>query len=289
MAAKKYEELTFVDDFMFCKILQNNVSLCKELIELILEKKISRISFPERQKTIEITSDGKGIRLDVYVEGSTEVYDVEMQAVNKKNLPKRSRYYQGMIDLNLIERGADYEELKKSYIIFICTFDYFEQGLHRYCFENRCVEIPSLSLFDETMKIFLCTGGNETDISAELKEFLDFLNGNKAGDVFTQKLEDEVKKAREHEEWRQEYMTLLMRDRENQRIGREEGLEEGKCRTLVSLICKKIKKKYSITQIAEALEEEESTIREIYNIAVKYAPEYDEEKIFTAWKEIHND
>ena len=38
--AKRYEELTFTDDFMFCKVLQNNPDICKELAELILGKKI---------------------------------------------------------------------------------------------------------------------------------------------------------------------------------------------------------------------------------------------------------
>lgn len=37
---KKYEELTFTDDFMFCKILTNNPELCHELLELILGRKV---------------------------------------------------------------------------------------------------------------------------------------------------------------------------------------------------------------------------------------------------------
>ena len=28
---KRYEELTFTDDFMFCKIMMNNEDLCREL------------------------------------------------------------------------------------------------------------------------------------------------------------------------------------------------------------------------------------------------------------------
>lgn len=40
---KKYEELTFTDDFMFCKVMQNNPDLCKHLIELIIGKKITLI------------------------------------------------------------------------------------------------------------------------------------------------------------------------------------------------------------------------------------------------------
>jgi len=33
---KSYEELEFTDDFLFCKIMENNVDLCKELTELIV-------------------------------------------------------------------------------------------------------------------------------------------------------------------------------------------------------------------------------------------------------------
>lgn len=45
--------------------------------------------------------------------------------------------------------------------------------------------------------------------------------------TFVQRVDDEVKKAREHEEWRLEYMTLLMRDNEMREKGRQEGRQEG--------------------------------------------------------------
>ena len=65
---KSYEELEFTDDFLFCKIMENNVDLCKELTELILNRKIGKIIPKGPQKAIEITSDGKGVRFDVYME-----------------------------------------------------------------------------------------------------------------------------------------------------------------------------------------------------------------------------
>ena len=93
--SKSYEELTFVDDFMFCKIMTSRPDLCKELLELVLDIKIKEINFPESQKSIEHTYNGKGIRLDVYVDDDEgTVYDLEMQAVVKRELPKRMRYYQ---------------------------------------------------------------------------------------------------------------------------------------------------------------------------------------------------
>lgn len=48
------------------------------------------------------------------------------------------RYYQGMIDLNILEKGGDYNKLKKSYVIFICTFAPYGQGRHLYTFEYLC-------------------------------------------------------------------------------------------------------------------------------------------------------
>ena len=146
-----------------------------------------------------------------------------MQVSQKSNFPKRMRYYQGMIDLNLIERGADYNDLRKCYIIFICPFDVFEKGLHKYTFENQCIEMPELKQDDETRKIFLCAGGTADDVSDDMKDFLDWLIGKQGKSELVKALDNAVQKARNHEEWRLEYMTLLMRDQEMIRRGREEG------------------------------------------------------------------
>lgn len=223
---KKYEELTFTDDFMFCKILTNNPELCHELLELILGRKVGAFTRLDKQKPIEITADGKGVRFDVYSEDdSNTVYDCEMQTTDNRNLPKRTRYYQGMIDLSLIERGADYNKLKRSYIIFICPFDEFKLGLHKYTFQNRCNEQPELVLGDESTKIFLCAGGDANDVSDDMKEFLEWLTTGKTGQCeLVNNLDHAIQKARDHEEWRLEYMTLLMRDQEMMKKGRNEAI-----------------------------------------------------------------
>ena len=127
MQQKKYKELRFTDDFMFTKVMVNNPEICRKVLERILAIKINKVMMPEKQKTIEILSDGKGIRLDVYVDDDKgTVYNIEMQSVLKGHLPKRSRYYQGMIDMNLIERGARYRDLKRSFVIFICLSEIFK-------------------------------------------------------------------------------------------------------------------------------------------------------------------
>lgn len=119
-----------------------------------LTLRLRRFNIPNEKKTIEARSDGKGIRLDVYVEDANEErwFDVEMQVADSANLAKRMRYYQGLIDLDKLKRGQHYGELGKSFIIFICPFDHFKQGRHVYTFRERCDQDTALVL--EQQKFF---------------------------------------------------------------------------------------------------------------------------------------
>ncbi|WP_405376448.1 Rpn family recombination-promoting nuclease/putative transposase [Pseudobutyrivibrio sp.] len=240
MYQKKYEELKFTDDFMFCKILMGNKDICKEIIELLLGVKVKNIVYLEEQKPIEITSDGKGIRLDVYLEDGNTVYDLEMQTTISKDIAKRSRYYQGMIDLNLISRGAAYSELKESYIVFICLEDLFKKNRSLYTFSNICLEDNELILEDGTTRVFVNASGSRDGLTSAQIAFLDYVSGKEPTDELTTKLSMEVKRARDKEEWRNEYMTLLQRDREKYEEGkvegRAEGKAEGKAEALIALV-----------------------------------------------------
>lgn len=223
-----WEELSISNDFMFGKVMQDP-ELCKELLQRILpDLKIDHIEYPELQKSIKPDVDARSVRLDVYVQDNKDiVYDIEMQVSDTKELPKRSRYYQSMIDLQLIEKGQHYKKLNRSYIIFICPFDAYGKGRHIYTFENICKEDNSILMGDEAVKIFLNANGTMGDVGDELKAFLDYVAGKRPEDSYVEKLEEAVREARKNREWRHEYMTLLMRDQENVEIGREQGRKQG--------------------------------------------------------------
>ena len=233
-AIKAWEELEIKDDFMFAKVMRDK-RICKMLLERLLQTKIRDIVYLDEQKTIDIEKDAKSVRLDVYLEEENRVFDLEMETTNKGNLPKRSRYYQGMIDLNTIEKGENYKKLKESYIIFICTFDPFHQGKAQYTFENLCLEDKELKLNDGAKKVFFNAKDYINAEDEEVREFLKYVNGEKSDNPFVKEIEDKVAQVKKNEEWRLEYVTLLMRDQENQEIGieigkelgREEGREEG--------------------------------------------------------------
>lgn len=115
---EKWENIGLANDFLFGKVM-SNPKLCKKLLELIIpEMRIERIEYPELQKSIKEDADARSVRLDVYVKDDKEtVYNIEMQTTSAGELPKRSRYYQGMIDLQLLDKNESYKKLNKSYII----------------------------------------------------------------------------------------------------------------------------------------------------------------------------
>ncbi len=228
----EWEKLGISNDFLFGKVMQD-AKLCKELLQIIFPNmKIDHIEYPVLQKTINMDADAKSVRLDVYiVDNKGTVYDIEMQMADTKELPKRTRYYQAMMDLEMIDKGQSYKKLKKSFVIFICPFDLFNEGRHLYTFKNVCMEDKKILLGDDTTKIFLNTEGKMADVNQKLIAFLDYVAGKKSDDPFVQKLENAIKIAKQNREWRHEYMTLLMRDQENI----EKGIEKEETRIIIRL------------------------------------------------------
>lgn len=236
---KSVKELNLEDDFLFAKVMTDEY-VCKIVLEKILNIEIKEVKMPEEQKVINILAENKGVRLDIYVnDDQNTVYNIEMQKGTDTNLPKRSRYYQGNIDINMITKGKKYNELRKCFVIFICTtFDPFKQGRHLYTFENRCNEDPGLVLGDETTKVFLTTCGTLNDVDQEMLEFLAYLKNstdavaNQSRSQLVHEINKRVKLIKEDKRTEVEYMTLLERDEKN----REEARNEERIRFAQKLI-----------------------------------------------------
>lgn len=221
---KVWESLQIKNDYIFSKVMRDK-KICIALLEKLLKLKIRDIKYLEEEKAIDIEYVAKSVRLDVYVEEDNRVFNLEMQATSKKEMPYRSRYYQGIIDLNSIEKGARYKELKESYIIFICTFDPFKKRRARYTFENLCIEDNKIQLKDGTKKIFFNSTDYEKEEDKDVREFLRYVNGEKSDNSFVKVIDDEVIKVKSSEEWRREYMTLLMREEDIRDETREKDIK----------------------------------------------------------------
>ena len=233
MTIKPYEELTIQDNFIFQKVMRNK-RICKQTIERLLDIDIKDICYPEEEKSIDIRLDSKSIRMDVYVnDDKGTVFNIEMQtSKDMEELVKRTRYYQALIDIDLLEKGQSYSALNDTYIIFICTFGVFTGNRHKYSFKNLCIEEQGLSLDDGTTKLFLSTKGTADDISKPLKYFLDYIDGKEPADELMQEIDNEVDTIKRCDEWRRDYMTLAFEMDRKFAEGKAEGLAEGKAEGL---------------------------------------------------------
>ena len=223
---KPIEELTFVDDYMFGFILQNE-KICKELLERLLKIKIEKVVYPELQKSITPYYETKGVRLDVYVKDSDRVFDIEIQNSKNIDLPKRTRYYQSMIDIDSLLKGESYSELKESIIIFICTFDPFGENLPCYTFKNLCIENIQLELNDQAVKKIYNSTAYMKESDVEISAFLEYINTRTPTDDFTKKLSHLVEEAKLNNIFRDKYLTMNIHDQDITKEAYEEGLSAG--------------------------------------------------------------
>ena len=221
---KPWEELTIADDYMF-KLVMRHPHICKRLIEKILKIKIKHITYLDDEKTLKFRYDGKGVRLDVYVEGDGTIYEIEMQVrdYGDKEMAYRARYYQSMIDVESLPAGTKhYNKLKNSFIIFICPFTMFDKKRHMYTFRNLCIQDDKIELDDGSTKIFLCAGGSIDDVSPDIKAFLDYIKGSSVKDDFVNEIDEYIQEIKINKEERVSYMTFEMKMME----AREDGLIE---------------------------------------------------------------
>ena len=230
---EKWKNATIANNFIFYKVMHNNPDVCKELLEILLQIKINHITM-HTEESIEVDYGKKGVRLDVYAVGSSQAYNLEMQATDTEELPERARYYQGILDVQELNQGDDYKDLKDSYVIFICVPDIFGKGLAKYTFENLCMENPDIKLNDRAYKYFFIAKNYDTILDDKQKAFLKLVMSPdaKGSNSFTEKISKLVEEAKQNSQWRKQFMDL---EREKARKFRE-GKAEGKQEDAIALL-----------------------------------------------------
>ncbi len=239
-------DIPLENDAMFSTVMQHE-DACRGLIETIFEgRRVRRLQYkdmpPTSQKSIVFDPANKSIRLDVYFEDGDTVYDIEMQKVDTGNLPLRARMYSSMMDANMLDKGLEYEQLKDSYVIFICMFDLFERGRTKYTFRSICEEDKDLPLGDGRCIMFLNTKGSIGELGADMDAFFGYLNGGASsigtgkdsGSEFVEIVDNYVLDINGDEDWRQGYMkyelNLIEKYKEGEASGEAKGISIGEAR-----------------------------------------------------------
>jgi len=164
---------------------------------------------------------------------------MEMQVDNEGRIELRCRYYQGMIDLDNLEKGYDYDYLPDTFIIVFCCYDPFGKG--EYIYRKRGVYLNENNEavgYDGTEVIILNSKGKHGKISKELKEMFDLMNKKANNGEFAKEINSALDKSKK--KWRHEYMKLdmMLHDKYNAgiRYGEDLGIKKERNSAVLNMI-----------------------------------------------------
>ena len=279
MSETKFEDLTISNDFMFKEVMKSNKGLCKRLVGSIMQQDIEDIVYIDTEKTLQPYYDSRGIRLDVILADDNHTrYNLEMQAKNvigdtgEALLPKRTRYYQSVIDMDMLKQGENFDQLNPLVLIFICTFDFYKEGRYVYTFKSRCLENLELELANDVTVKLVNAKGKHGQVNTLLKNFLRYVMTNEPVDDFTEDVERQVWAVKNDKKAREEYMVLQAKIREHEIVAYEageaqghaaglaEGLAEGEAKKSRETAIKMLKKQKPLSEIKEFTDMSEEEI-----------------------------
>lgn len=242
--SKTLQELNLTDDFLF-DVATEELENCKAIIELTTGLRLKSLKWKSGQKVIHNLPGKRGVRLDFIAESEDgRIFDVEMQNRNEGNIPKRTRFYQALIDAPILKSGErGFDKMNPLYIIIICNYDPYGKKKYCYTFDNQCKEVPGLRLGDEVTKLLLSTKGeNEEEVSKELVDFLHYVTeSNENGlpdecDDRLKRLHESIREIKASADMEVEYMKMEERERIIRDEGKQIGIINGKIESVLELL-----------------------------------------------------
>ena len=234
MSETKFDDLTIQSNFMF-KHVMGNKGLCQRFICNVMKCDVVDLEYIETEKELEPYFDSKCVRLDVIVvDRNNNRYNLEMQVRNvigKETklplLPKRARYYQSVMDMDMLQKGQTYDKLSPLVLVFVCAFDLFKEGRYVYTFKSRCLENLDLELANDVTTMFLNANGVAGDVTPQMVNFLEYVKTQVPNDAYTRELEAEVARLKLDKEVRRKYMVLQAELRDTEIVAFEAGEAKG--------------------------------------------------------------
>ena len=140
---ERYKEilknLTILSDVLMRNVFKKRE--CTEyVLQIILNQKDLKIVDQVLQKDYK-NLQGRSAILDCVARDTKgRQFNVEIQQESEGASPKRARYHSGLVDMNTLLPGQDFEELPETYIIFITQKDTLGYGLPIYHIRRRIEE-----------------------------------------------------------------------------------------------------------------------------------------------------
>ncbi len=284
---KTLNELTLLDKFLFDEVMDIPEAHEAALRIILGDENLRLLTPSQTEKELRTAPWLRSIRLDVYsVDENLRVYNTEAQKTRKTDLPRRSRFYQSVMDSSLLKSGDEsFNLLNDTFNIMITPFDLFGEGRYCYTFHARCDENPSLFLEDGATRIFLNTRGtNRGEVSEELVQFLKYMEQSALNVNIPDnnenliKIHNHVRQVKASEEIGVKFMQRWEEEAMWKREGREKGQILGQILGQISIIrFQYLTRQMTPVQISDILGLAPKFVQQICDLLSEHPQSSDEE------------
>ena len=172
------KNFTLMSDIFMRNVFKKRECL-EYVLQVIMEKQDLHVIDQIIQKDYK-NLQGRSAVMDCVARDSTgKQFDVEIQQDNEGASPKRARYHSGLMDMNTLNPGQDFEELPESYVIFITRDDILGYGLPIYHIDRQIKELNEA--FQDEAHIIYVNSRKQND--TELGRLMHDLHCKKADEM----------------------------------------------------------------------------------------------------------
>lgn len=157
----RLRKLRLIDDDFFTKCFDNEPACVKLVLQIILDKPDLDVVDVRTQVFVENLLN-RSVRLDVLATDSQgQKFNIEIQRSDKGAGRRRARYNSSMMDVNLLQKGADFDALPETFVIFITENDVI--GLGEAVYEVERCFVKSGKRFGDGSHILYVNGAYRDD------------------------------------------------------------------------------------------------------------------------------
>ena len=147
------KNFTLMSDIFMRNVFKQRECL-EYVLQVIMEKQDLKVIDQIIQKDYKNLQGRSAIMDCVARDSEGKQFDVEIQQDNEGASPKRARYHSGLMDMNTLNPGQDFDELPESYVIFITSDDILGYGFPIYHIDRHIKEADN-SFQDEAHIIYV--------------------------------------------------------------------------------------------------------------------------------------
>ena len=185
-------------------------------------------------------------------------FDVEIQQDNEGASPKRARYHSGLMDMNTLNPGQDFDELPESYVIFITRDDILGYGFPIYHIDRHIKEADD-SFQDEAHIIYVNSRKQEDTELGRLMHDLHCKNADEMHSPVLAKRVHELKDTQKGVELMCHEMEKIYS--EGMESGEKRGIEKGELKKAKETALSMAEEGMDIKMIARLVKISEDDIR----------------------------